>query len=223
MVENLVKMLDRKGLLDNTYIFYTTDNGYHISQHRMHPGKECGFDTDIHIPLVVRGPGIAAGRTLNIVTTHTDLSPTILELAGAENAEFDGAPIPLHDADDIEDRSEHVNIEFWGQAFGEGAYGYRGSTYNPGTGYNGRNLYVNNTYKSVRLVGRDYSLYYSVWCSNVKEFYNVRVGTPSFPMEYLTLTISRMIRAKCTTSSRISQHQTLSRLLARALHKLSPD
>lgn len=34
MIENLVKMLEAKGVLDNTYIFYTTDNGYHISQHR---------------------------------------------------------------------------------------------------------------------------------------------------------------------------------------------
>ena len=35
MIENLVQMLSKKGLLDNTYIFYTTDNGFHISQHRM--------------------------------------------------------------------------------------------------------------------------------------------------------------------------------------------
>lgn len=34
MVEKLVTMLETKGLLDNTYIFYTTDNGFHISQHR---------------------------------------------------------------------------------------------------------------------------------------------------------------------------------------------
>jgi arylsulfatase A-like enzyme len=174
MVENLVRMLEHKGLLDNTYIFYTTDNGYHISQHRMHPGKECGFDTDIHIPLIVRGPGVAAGRTLDVVTAHTDLSPTILNLAGGHKDEFDGAPIPLHTDSCLEERAEHVNIEFWGQAFGEGIYGYRGSTYDGG--YHGRNLYLNNTYKSVRLVGKDYNLYYSVWCSNAREFYNVQVS-----------------------------------------------
>lgn len=56
MVENMVKAVEAAGQLDNTYIIYTTDNGYHISQHRMHPGKECGFDTDVHIPLVVVGP-----------------------------------------------------------------------------------------------------------------------------------------------------------------------
>lgn len=50
MVENAIKMPDEVGQLENTYIFYTTDNGYHFSQHRMHPGKECGFETDVHIP-----------------------------------------------------------------------------------------------------------------------------------------------------------------------------
>lgn len=43
MLAQLVRKLDAAGELDNTYIFYTTDNGYHISQHRMHPGKECGY------------------------------------------------------------------------------------------------------------------------------------------------------------------------------------
>jgi membrane-anchored protein YejM (alkaline phosphatase superfamily) len=52
-VEAMITTLEETGQLENTYIFYTTDNGYHISQHRMHPGKECGFDTDVHIPLIV--------------------------------------------------------------------------------------------------------------------------------------------------------------------------
>lgn len=45
MVSELVRKLEEAGQLDNTYIFYTTDNGYHISQHRMNPGKECGYGT----------------------------------------------------------------------------------------------------------------------------------------------------------------------------------
>lgn len=43
MLPRLVRELEDAGQLDNTYIFYTTDNGYHISQHQMHPGKECGY------------------------------------------------------------------------------------------------------------------------------------------------------------------------------------
>jgi N-acetylglucosamine-6-sulfatase len=43
MLPQLVQELRKAGQLDNTYIFYTTDNGYHISQHQMHPGKECGY------------------------------------------------------------------------------------------------------------------------------------------------------------------------------------
>lgn len=37
-----------------------------------------------------------------------------------------------------------------------------------------RNIY-NNTYKGLRLVGDDYSIYYSVWCTNEAEFYDVKV------------------------------------------------
>ena len=56
MIEGLVNRLESYGILDNTYIFYSSDNGYHVSQHRLHPGKECGFEEDINVPLIVRGP-----------------------------------------------------------------------------------------------------------------------------------------------------------------------
>lgn len=118
MIEALVKRLDAKGLLDNTYIFYTTDNGYHIGQHRLPPGKECPFETDIHIPLIVRGPGIPAGHRAGVVSSHTDLAPTILKLAGGSRTEppSDGFPIPLDGKSLATPESgEHANVEFWGR------------------------------------------------------------------------------------------------------------
>lgn len=41
LVDDLVSRLEAHGLLDNTYIIYSTDNGYHIGQHRMQPAKQC--------------------------------------------------------------------------------------------------------------------------------------------------------------------------------------
>lgn len=43
LVGDLIEKLDKAGELDNTYIFYSTDNGYHLGQHRMQPGKNCGY------------------------------------------------------------------------------------------------------------------------------------------------------------------------------------
>lgn len=36
-------------------------------------------------------------------------------------------------------------------------------------------FWANNTYKGVRLIGRDYNLYYSVWCTNETELYDLKV------------------------------------------------
>lgn len=127
LVEGLVSRLEKAKVLDNTYIIYTTDNGYHISQHRLNPGKECGFDEDINIPLIIRGPGVQVGKIENeLVTAHTDLAPTILGIAGAEKwgwEGLDGSPIPFsREKGDAVGRQEHVNVEFWGLGLPEGKY-----------------------------------------------------------------------------------------------------
>lgn len=127
LIEGLVTRLSSHGILDNTYILYTTDNGYHISQHRLNPGKECGFEEDINIPLVVRGPGIPEGEVSEAITAHTDLAPTILKIADGDwrRGDLDGSPIPLKEADSEvgkEKRQEHVNVEFWGRAIPEGIH-----------------------------------------------------------------------------------------------------
>lgn len=169
LVDGVFQRLESHGLLENTFVFYTTDNGYHIGQHRLQPGKECGFEEDINIPLIVRGPGVPAGEVAGIVTTHVDLAPTILGLAGAPSrADFDGDAIPLT-RNGLEvaktHRHEHVTVEFWGFAAAEGDYFYGEDR-----------LIMNNTYKALRIIGESYNLYYSVWCTNEHELYDLKVS-----------------------------------------------
>ncbi|KAI9929343.1 hypothetical protein MW887_000811 [Aspergillus wentii] len=169
LIDSLITKLDTAGVLDNTYIFFAADNGYHISQHRMRPGKNCGFDTDINVPLAIRGPGIPENQTLSLVTSHTDLAPTFLSIAGATKDGLDGKKIPWTANEDPKTRTEHAAIEYWSSAIAEGKYGW----YSNDIAGNGRS-WGNNTYKGVRLVADDYALYYSVWCTNEKEFYNTK-------------------------------------------------
>jgi N-acetylglucosamine-6-sulfatase len=181
MLEQLVKRLDDAGELDNTYIFYTTDNGYHISQHQMHPGKECGYDTDIHIPFFVRGPGIQAKAHVDAVTTHTDVSSTLLQIAGIEK-QLDGVAMPLTpQSPAAHQRHEHIAVEYFGPGVPEGLYGGR-TDLNREAGQ-WQNYYINNTYKGLRIVSDEYSLYYSIWCTNETEFYDLK----SDPFQTLNL------------------------------------
>lgn len=128
MVENIVQKLDAHGVLDNTYIIYSTDNGYHIGQHRLPPGKICGYEEDINVPFIIRGPGVPQGKTVGFSSSHVDLAPTILDMFGLSlDHPLDGSPIPystadIADAESSTTRSEHVQVEFWGIPSDDGPY-----------------------------------------------------------------------------------------------------
>lgn len=184
IIDGVVHRLREQGILDKTYIIYSTDNGYHIGQHRLQPGKECGFEEDINIPLIVRGPGVPKNVSTDIVTTHTDLAPTFLQLIGAPlRADFDGEVIPTSRRGLLKashKRHEHVNVEYWGFALGEGK-DWDGSVYKQIFIRKVADMFVvrihhNNTYKALRLIGESYNLYYSVWCNNEHELYDLHVG-----------------------------------------------
>ncbi|KAI0151026.1 arylsulfatase precursor [Pestalotiopsis sp. NC0098] len=152
-------------VLANTYIIYTADNGYHLSQHRLPPGKACNIEEDINIPFFIRGPGVPKGAVQNTFpTTHTDIVPTLFTLAGIPlHDDFDGEPIPVT-ADMLAGaapRSEHVNVEFWGTNLEEG------------TLYDGLS-YGNNTWKQVRVIGDGYDLAFAVWCTMDHELYDMK-------------------------------------------------
>ncbi|KEF58669.1 arylsulfatase [Exophiala aquamarina CBS 119918] len=169
MIESVVNKLDSYGILDNTYIIYTSDNGFHIGQHRLPPGKTCAFEEDINVPFYIRGPGIAKGEVTDSVTSHTDIAPTLFQLAGIRlRDEFDGSPMPIQisEAETQPHASEHVAVEYWGLGVGEGKYA--------AAAVNGL-AQPNNTYKAIRVIGTDYNIFYSVWCTNEHELYNMTV------------------------------------------------
>jgi hypothetical protein len=67
----------------NTYVVFTSDNGYHLGEHRLQYGKEKPYTTDVRVPLFIRGPGITANSSALHPTTHVDVTATLVELAGA--------------------------------------------------------------------------------------------------------------------------------------------
>jgi N-acetylglucosamine-6-sulfatase len=75
----------------NTYIVFSSDNGYHMGQHRLLRGKQTAFDTDIRVPLIIIGPGVPRGKAVPQVAQNVDLYPTFVQLAGAKpSAPVDG-------------------------------------------------------------------------------------------------------------------------------------
>ncbi len=88
MIANLVDALKATGQLDNTYIFFSSDNGFHLGQHRLLQGKQTAYEEDIRVPLSVRGPGVPAGKVVDQLAGNVDLAPSWAELTGAKAADF---------------------------------------------------------------------------------------------------------------------------------------
>ena len=78
-VGDVIDRLKREGILDQTFVFFMTDHG--ISHAR---GKQFLYDEGIHVPFVVRGPGITAGAVRDDLVEHIDMTAASLALAGIE-------------------------------------------------------------------------------------------------------------------------------------------
>jgi len=99
MVGRLMDALRESKELDDTYVFFTSDNGWHAGEHRLTSGKWTAYEEDIRVPLIVSGPGVPEGKTLPHMVLNNDLAPTFADLAGADAPGFvDGRSlVPLLD------------------------------------------------------------------------------------------------------------------------------
>ena len=88
LVAALVAELDETGVLDNTYILFSSDNGYSLGDHRLVQEKGSPYSESSVLPMVIRGPGIAPGTSLDVLSSQADLAPTFAEWTGATVASF---------------------------------------------------------------------------------------------------------------------------------------
>jgi N-acetylglucosamine-6-sulfatase len=122
MIGRIEARLAADGVAQNTYIVFSSDNGLHMGEHRLQPGKLTAFDTDIKVPLVITGPGVPAGRSVAQMTENVDLCPSFEELAGAPIApSVDGHSLValMHGARPSDWRKE-VLIEHHGRVYDRG-------------------------------------------------------------------------------------------------------
>jgi Arylsulfatase A and related enzymes len=83
-VKQIVDTLGAMHRLRNTYIIFTSDNGFFYGEHRLTGGKFLAYEPSTHLPFLMRGPGIEPGSQTGELAANIDIAPTVLELAHAE-------------------------------------------------------------------------------------------------------------------------------------------
>ncbi|KAJ3572537.1 hypothetical protein NPX13_g5020 [Xylaria arbuscula] len=201
IVEDVIAKLAEKNILNNTYVIYTSDNGWHIGSHRISAGKSLHYKESSNVPFIVRGPGVPENTTSFLPGAHLDLAPTFLDIAGItlDDSEYpsflDGRSLLDNWKDPANEPTqcpvsggghEVINVEYWGRGEEETPWGVIN--------------HPNNSYKTLRIVHPDGGTYlYSKWCTGEAELYD----TASDPGELTNLALNA------------DQDEDLSRLLSR--------
>lgn len=82
LIDQLVSLLDARGVLDETTIIVTSDQGFHLGEHG-EIGKLTLYEEVVHVPFIVVGPGFPAGSVDTRVVSLVDVAPAIAKLHGA--------------------------------------------------------------------------------------------------------------------------------------------
>jgi len=85
----VMQALQEKGLMDNTWIIYTSDHGEMLGDHRL-TQKAVFYESALNVPLIIRPPGGSERWQADGLTDHLDVSATLLEAAGS--APLDDSP-----------------------------------------------------------------------------------------------------------------------------------
>jgi N-acetylglucosamine-6-sulfatase len=119
-IAKMVETLREIGQLDNTYIVFASDNGFHQGQHRLITGKQTPYEEDIRVPLIIRGPNVPKGVVRRQLVGNIDLAPTFAAIAKTKPLEFmDGRSLlPLLEKDPPKSWRQAYLVEHWTQKSG---------------------------------------------------------------------------------------------------------
>jgi len=111
----LRRILARRGVSEDTVIVITGDHGTEAGAPHRGLGSNLPrlfYDEHLHVPLILHGPGIAP-ETIDALSSHLDLAPTILNIAGIAPPEvFQGLP--------VQSRRAHPEALVWSENAGLG-------------------------------------------------------------------------------------------------------
>ena len=109
-IGNMLRALEERGMLENTYIIYSSDHGEMLGDHGLYT-KSLAYEASLRVPLIVAGPGIEGNRVSNELVELIDINPSICELVGVPVLEnIDGQSIgPVVRGETETHRSETVS------------------------------------------------------------------------------------------------------------------
>lgn len=115
-VGEVVAELNRKEMLENTLIVFTSDGGHLWGEHGL-IDKRCAYEPSIRIPLLVSMPGMTSQDvTCDALVSNIDIAPTFLELAGVESPPtLDGASLLqlFRDPSDTDEWRKEILYEYY--------------------------------------------------------------------------------------------------------------
>ncbi|VCU71458.1 Arylsulfatase [Pigmentiphaga humi] len=83
-VGRILEALSHLQLADETYVVYASDHGDMLGNHGLYLKGPTPYEDLLRVPLLVRGPGVEAGATVNEPVSTLDLAPTFMEWSGAQ-------------------------------------------------------------------------------------------------------------------------------------------
>ena len=92
-IGRLLDRLDRLELTENTLVVFTADHGEEFRDHGWLGHTQSLYRELVHVPLVMRGPGLDTMRRISAPVSSVDLAPTLLELLGFREGLGDGTSL----------------------------------------------------------------------------------------------------------------------------------
>lgn len=111
----IVESLEAEGVLDNTFVLFTSDNGFFYGEHNLSLERRLPYEESIRTPLIVRYPPVTeGGERVEGLVASVDLAPTVLEITGAPIGEhIQGKSFVPALMGDAAQARESVLVEFY--------------------------------------------------------------------------------------------------------------
>ncbi len=84
LLQRLLAFLDARGLSESTVLVVTADHGESLGEHGEDTHGFFLYQSTLHVPLLIRAPGIRRGHRASALVRTIDIAPTLLELLGVE-------------------------------------------------------------------------------------------------------------------------------------------